>query len=94
MYLHIGSDEIVFLKDIIAIMDIERTTTSHTTREFLKGCEARNIVKTVGTDIPKSFIVARKDGKVLVYLSPISSSTLCKRAKKQNNYGRRNGTDV
>jgi hypothetical protein len=62
MFLHIGADEVVFLNDVIAIIDIERTTTSNTTREFLKSCEKRKITRTVGTDIPKSFIVTEKDG--------------------------------
>lgn len=83
MFLHIGADEIVFIRDIIAIMDIERTTTSNTTRDFLKGCEAKGMIKAVGIDIPKSFIVTMREGKQMVYLSPISSSTLYKRAKKQ-----------
>lgn len=94
MFLHIGADVIVSLKDIVAIMDIERTTTSNTTRDFLKGCEARKIIKTVGTDIPKSFVLIIKDRKAFVYLSPISSATLYKRAMKQNNYNRRKRTDV
>lgn len=83
MYLHIGEDEIVSLKDVVAIMDIEKTTTSSTTREFLKDCEEKNEVKTIGTEIPKSFIVTVTDGKQKVYLSPISSFTLYKRSCRQ-----------
>ncbi|NLU52996.1 MAG: DUF370 domain-containing protein [Clostridiaceae bacterium] len=83
MYLHIGEDEVVLLKDVVAIMDIEKTTTSSTTREFLKRCEEKKEVKTVGTDIPKTFILTVKDGKQAVYLSPISSYTLYKRACRQ-----------
>ncbi len=94
MFLHIGADEIVYLKNIIAIMDIERTTTSNNTRHFLKRCEERGMVKTVGTDIPKSFIVAMNEGKQTVYLSPISSSTLYKRALKQTQANRRKKPNV
>lgn len=90
VFLHIGAEEIVFIRDILAIMDIERTTTSKTTREFLKGCEERGMIITVGSDIPKSFIVAMRDGKQKVYLSPISSTTLYKRAMKQTQDNRRN----
>lgn len=89
MFLHIGADVVVFLKDIVAIMDIERTTTSNTTREFLKSCEKKKCIKTVGGDIPKSFVVTVKNGKNLIYLSPISSTTLYKRASKQNKISRR-----
>ncbi len=89
MFLHIGSNEIVLMKDIIAIMDIERTTTSQTTRKYLKKCEEKGIIQTIGDDIPKSFIITREEGKDKVYLSPISSSTLNKRALKKIKPNRR-----
>lgn len=83
MFLHIGEEIIVFLNDILAIMDIERTTTSNNTREFLKSCEEKGMIVTVGRDIPKSFIITVNKGKQTVYLSPISSATLKKRIMKQ-----------
>lgn len=89
MFLHIGEEMIVFLNDILAIMDIEKTTTSNNTREFLKSCEEKGMVVTVGSDIPKTFIVTVNKGKQTVYLSPISSATLKKRILKmsrENNY--------
>lgn len=89
MYLHIGEDRIVFLHDIVAIMDIEKTTTSNNTREFLRKSEEKGAVITVGTDIPRSFIVTLTDGNQKVYLSPISSSTLNKRILKLNDDYRR-----
>lgn len=82
MYLHIGEEKVVFLDDIIAIMDIEKTTTSNNTREYLKKSEENGIVTAIGTDIPKSFVVALTDGQQKVFLSPISSSTLNKRFRK------------
>lgn len=82
MFLHIGEEIIVFLNDILAIMDIEKTTTSNNTREFLKSCEKKGMVVTVGSDIPKSFIITVNKGKQTVYLSPISSATLKKRVMK------------
>lgn len=96
MFLHIGANKVVCMDEIVAIMDIERTTTSNTTRDFLKGCEARKIVKTVGTDIPKSFIITVSADEQIVYLSPISSATLYKRAIKQINtsINRRNKFNV
>lgn len=90
MFLHIGEEIIVFLKDILTIMDIERTTTSSNTREFLKGCEEKGMVVTVGEDIPKSFIVTIREGKQTVYLSPISTATLKKRIMKQTEDNGRN----
>lgn len=76
---------IVFLNDILAIMDIERTTTSNNTREFLKKCEEKGQVVTVSNEIPKSFILTVRNGKQTVYLSPISAATLKKRVVKTTN---------
>ena len=36
MFLHIGGDIVIPVKDVIAIMDIDTTTISKDTREFLK----------------------------------------------------------
>ena len=35
MFLHLGEDVVVRVKDIIAIMDMENTTISKITKEFL-----------------------------------------------------------
>jgi hypothetical protein len=88
--LHIGEESIVFINDIVAVMDIEKTTTSNKTREFLKSCEEKGMVVGVGTDIPKSFIVTMRNNKQTVYLSPISSATLKKRIIKETDDIRRN----
>lgn len=82
MFLHIGEEKIIYIDEILAIMDIERTTTSNNTREFLKKCEERGMIESIGSDIPKSFIVTVTEEKQKVYLSPISSSTLNKRILK------------
>lgn len=90
MFLHIGEEKVVFIEDILAVMDIERTTTSNNTREFLKKCEEKGMVEAVGADIPKSFIVTWRDGVQKVFLSPISSNTLGKRILKLTDDFRRN----
>ncbi len=90
MILHIGEEKVVFVNNIIAVMDIEKTTTSNNTREFLKRCEEKGMVETIGSDIPKSFIVTMRNGKQTVYLSPISSATLNKRILKDTDDIRRN----
>lgn len=82
MYLHLGGDEIVFIKDIVAILDIEKTTISSITREFLKVAEEEGFIKAImEEEIPKSFIIAYKNEMQVVYLSPLSTASLLKRAK-------------
>ena len=80
MFLHIGGDSVIPIKAIIAIMDIDSTTISKDSREFLKIAEEEGFVESISNDLPKSFIVAEIDKKSKVFLSPISSVTLMKRS--------------
>ncbi|TYQ14758.1 UNVERIFIED_CONTAM: uncharacterized protein DUF370 [Acetivibrio alkalicellulosi] len=80
MFLHIGGEYVVPIKNIIAIMDLETTTLSKDTKEFLKIAEEEGFIKGISNDIPKSFIITEIDKKSKIYLSPISSVTLQKRA--------------
>lgn len=81
MYLHIGQETVVPEKDLIGIFDIENTTVSGTTRDFLARAEKEKRVVTVGEELPKSFIVCRDtDKNETVYVSQISCATLRKRA--------------
>ncbi len=80
MFLHIGGDVVIPIKNIIAIMDIDKTTISKDTREFLKIAEEEGFIETISNDLPKSFIITEIDKKSKIYLSPISSVTLQKRS--------------
>lgn len=82
MFLHLGGDIVVNLNDVIAIFDLDVTSTSKTTREFLTIAEEEGFVINVSEeDLPKSFVIAETDETSKVFISPISSSTLLKRAK-------------
>ena len=80
MFLHIGSDYVIPIKSIIAILDLEKTTVSKDTKEFLRIAEEEGFIETINDDIPKSFILTETDKKSKIYLSSISSVTLQKRA--------------
>lgn len=79
MFLHIGGDIVIPVKIIIAILDIETTTVSKDTKDFLKVAEEEGFISTISSDLPKSFIITETDKKSKIYLSPISSVTLQKR---------------
>lgn len=80
MYLHLGMDKVITFDEIIGIFDLDTTTVSKSTRNFLAKAEKAGIVENICYDLPKSFIVCRtKDGKDKVYISQISSQTLLKR---------------
>lgn len=82
MYLHLGQDVVVRSSDIIGIFDIENTSVSKITKEYLSVQEKKHRVVNVSTELPKSFIVCREGDRRTVYISQISCATL----KKRNGY--------
>ena len=80
MYLPIGNDMAVREKSVIGIFDMDNTTTSKRTREFLAAAETEGQVVPCD-DLPKSFIVTAEYGLDRVYLTSLSSATLEKRMK-------------
>lgn len=80
MFLHLGGDTVVSMKDVIAIFDLENTSISKITREFLHVAEEEGFVINVSDDLPKSYILTEYHHKSRVYISPISAATLLKRA--------------
>ena len=80
MYLHLGQSTVIVHDEIIGIFDLDGTTVSKNTRNYLAKAEKDGIVENVCYDLPKSFIVCRnKKGEDKVYIAQISSSTLLKR---------------
>lgn len=80
MFLHLGENVVVKIKDVIGIFDMESTTYSSDTMSFLRMAEEDGFVKKINEEKPKSLIIAEIDKKSVVFLSPISSSTLAKRS--------------
>ncbi len=85
MYLHLGQDVVVPSRNIIGIFDIENTSVSRITKDFLGAEEKLRHVVNVSMELPKSFIVCRenrgKGEETVVYISQISCATLKKRAR-------------
>ncbi|MBQ8623274.1 MAG: DUF370 domain-containing protein [Oscillospiraceae bacterium] len=82
MFLHLGNDHMVEIKNIVAIFDIENASTSKITKEFLALAGKSKRVISCSYELPKSFVVTLdKDFTELVYISAISAATLKKRLK-------------
>ncbi|BCZ43938.1 DUF370 domain-containing protein [Clostridium gelidum] len=79
MFLHLGENVVVPIKDIIGIFDLQNTMYSSDTIQFLRLAEEDGFVQRITEEQPKSFIIAEVNNKSKVYLSPISSTTLTKR---------------
>lgn len=80
MFIHLGENIEIPLKDIIAIFDIDSTNISSDTRQFLKTADEEGFIQRITKEKPKSFVLAEVNKKSVVYLSPISSVTLSKRS--------------
>ena len=80
MYLNIGSDMAVRDKSIIGIFDMDNTSTSKRTREFLSNAEKEGQVVPCD-DLPKSFVLTAEYGMNRIYLTSLGSATLEKRLK-------------
>ncbi len=94
MYINIGSNTLVRKKDIIGIFDLDTSSHEKDTRDFLKTAEKNGIVEVCGTDLPKSFVLVKKNKKEKgirkkevnqqksVYLTTLSSASVAGRNNK------------
>lgn len=80
MYLHLGQDTVVKYENIVGIFDMDTSTVSKFTREFLNNAEKSGAVVNVSYELPKSFVVCNENGVLKIYISQLSSSTLQKRS--------------
>lgn len=81
MFLHLGENVVVPMKDVIGIFDVESSMYSSDTSQFLRLAEEDGFVTRITDEKPKSVIIAEIEKKSIIYLSPISSKTLSKRTK-------------
>lgn len=75
MFLHLGADTVIPLRDVIAITDM-KAVRSGINEDFIRVMHEESLINDVSEGNAKSFIVTDK----VVYLSAISSATLKKRA--------------
>ena len=81
-FLHIGQNVMVNDRHIIGIFDLDITSQSKRTREFLEKAEQEGVVVPVTEDIPKSFLVCDHPyHRQIVYISQLNTQTLQKRSR-------------
>ncbi|MFI3249415.1 MAG: DUF370 domain-containing protein [Eubacteriales bacterium] len=79
MFLYLGGG--VFLKEseLIGIFDLDNSSWAHKTREFLASAQKCGEVVSLSDQLPRSFVVAQRQGKRKIYISERYPSTLSKR---------------
>ena len=80
MYLNIGGDLAVRDSSIIGIFDLDNTSVSRRTQEFLAMAEKEGQVVPCD-DLPKAFVLTAEYGMNRLYLTSLNTSTLEKRMK-------------
>ena len=83
MYLYLGENTVINTAQILGIFDLDNTTISPITREYLAEAQQKNRVLEVSYELPKSFVICQEDNEITVYLSQISPATLEKRLNKR-----------
>lgn len=83
MFLHLGNGNTVNSKYIIGIFDLEKSSVSKNTRDFLSNATKQGRVINCTYEMPKSFIVTLDEELTeRVYISQLACSTLLKRTHK------------
>ncbi|MFC3747224.1 extracellular matrix regulator RemB [Paenibacillus sp. GCM10012306] len=77
MYIHLGGEKIIRSSELIAIFDISIEKSSKISKQFVIQSQQDKKLVRIGEEEAKSIVVTKNS----VYYSPISSSTLKKRAK-------------
>ena len=81
MYLHVGNNQNIRVKDIIGIFDADTATVSSITKKYLSEADAKKCVEFASEEIPKSFVLYkdRKKERFSVCFSQLSTAALCGR---------------
>ena len=98
MYLHLGQNTIVPYRSVIGVFDLDITSQSKITRQFLASEENSKRVVNVSDDLPRSFVVCEEERRARTYISQLSTATLQKRVTSEpliqeiakNQYGGQN----
>ncbi len=72
-------DSMIARDEIVGIFDLDTTTVSKHSRDFLRAAQNSGVITPVGDDLPQSFIVTGDVSGQKVYLSPQSTPILAKK---------------
>lgn len=75
-YVRLENNRIIRKSGILAIVDLDRATYAHVTRDFLRRREKDGRLIVVSTGLPKSFIVYDDGVREETYLSSLGVETM------------------
>ena len=83
MYVNIGSDFSVRKDAVVGVFDLDNTTASKWTRQFLARAQDAGEVVEATDELPKSFLVTGELGLRRVYLTQYNAAVLVKRLEEE-----------
>lgn len=82
MMVDLGGGVLVSDRDIVGIFDLDITSQSYRTRQYLREAQDRGQILTVDAEeLPKSFVVCAAGEEQSVILSPLAPKTLHRRVQ-------------
>ena len=83
MYLHIGNNKNIRIKDIVGIFDADTATVSAVTKKYLSSASSAKCVIFASEELPKSFLLYKdKTGQYYVCFSQLSTAALAGRVEQ------------
>ena len=76
MFLHVGNNKNIRIKNIVGIFDMDNATLSSITRKYLTAKQREGVVESAIEEIPKSFVLYLDGDEYKICFSQLSSASL------------------
>lgn len=80
--MNIGKNAVISDDQIVGLFDLDSSSQSYLTREYLSEAEKAGSVINAADDIPNSFLIVSDKGKQNIYLTQSMSKTLAKKIEQ------------
>ncbi len=81
MYLHLGKDHMVPLRNVVCVFDMDTATTSKRTRKLLKRFQDEGRIIELYEDLPRAGVICEDVIGEMLYLTELSAKALQRRAE-------------
>ena len=84
MYLHVGNNQNIRIREIIGIFDADTATVSAVTKKYISAANAQKAIQFASEELPKSFVLYKdlETQQFRICFSQLSTSSLCGRVEQ------------
>ena len=83
LYIHIGNNRVLKTKKIVGVFDMDTSTVSKISREFLENEEKNGRLISEFDDLPRSFVIVSENKGSKTYISSLNAAAINRRSKKK-----------